>query len=524
MTEDGGVEGLNYAYDSNRWLISVKAVIKGSSQKPTVREYTYDTQGKVSEIKEYPGFASDTDTCITKTYTYDDFDRVSTMVYKKGSEVLESYAYKYDKNNLITEKTEINNTAKQDADKVNVTKAYTYDALGQLTKTEITDHKDNDKKSSIEYTYDKAGNRIGRVKGSAETTYTYNGLDQLLTAVTERGGSEVSRSTYTYDMNGNQVKESDTKTNTTTVNSYDAENRLSKVTVTDASSGTGETTKVVQENLYNGEGQRICKTEGATEVNYFYQDGVVSYTTEGSADTKNIQNLLGLEGNIIAAEECTTDNYNYHLYQKDVQGSTSSILDETGAGELSYEYDDFGETEQKGTDTFQNEICYTGGIYDATTGLYYLNARHYDPETGRFLTEDTYRGELNKPDTLHLYAYCKNNPINYIDPSGHMKKHWFNSVKWVARIIDAVLIIRGHIQGVRAIKDYIRKNKRELSESARKALIKKLHLEISKSYVVTALDLAFLFWDTSIGKIIAKGLDYADKWWGYKRNNKYILN
>lgn len=66
-----------------------------------------------------------------------------------------------------------------------------------------------------------------------------------------------------------------------------------------------------------------------------------------------------------------------------------------------------------------NEVCYTGGIYDSTTGLYYLNARYYNPEDGRFLTEDTYRGETKEPDTWHLYAYCANNPINYIDPSGH---------------------------------------------------------------------------------------------------------
>ena len=59
---------------------------------------------------------------------------------------------------------------------------------------------------------------------------------------------------------------------------------------------------VTQENLYNGNGQRIKKSEGAKETNYFYQDGVVSYTTEGSGDTKAIQNLLGIENNVIMAE------------------------------------------------------------------------------------------------------------------------------------------------------------------------------------------------------------------------------
>jgi len=53
------------------------------------------------------------------------------------------------------------------------------------------------------------------------------------------------------------------------------------------------------------------------------------------------------------------------------------------------------------------------------TGEYYLNARYYSPETGRFLTEDTYRGEVRSPETLHLYGYYANDPINKIDPSGH---------------------------------------------------------------------------------------------------------
>ena len=49
-------------------------------------------------------------------------------------------------------------------------------------------------------------------------------------------------------------------------------------------------------------------------------------------------------------------------------------------------------------------------IYDDTTELYYLNARYYNPEDGRFITEDTYTGEYSEPSSLHLYAYCQNNP------------------------------------------------------------------------------------------------------------------
>ena len=54
---------------------------------------------------------------------------------------------------------------------------------------------------------------------------------------------------------------------------------------------------------------------------------------------------------------------------------------------------------------------------DAVTGQYYLRARFYNPVIARFLSEDTYYG-----DGLNLYAYCHNNPVRYVDPSGHIKK------------------------------------------------------------------------------------------------------
>ena len=89
---------------------------------------------------------------------------------------------------------------------------------------------------------------------------------------------------------------------------------------------------------------------------------------------------------------------------------------------FSYWYNDFGEaeeTKESGYSSFDNERQYTGAVYDDSTGLLYLNARFYDPQTGRFISRDTYRGEPNNAGTWHLYAYCANNPVNYVDPSGH---------------------------------------------------------------------------------------------------------
>jgi len=58
-------------------------------------------------------------------------------------------------------------------------------------------------------------------------------------------------------------------------------------------------------------------------------------------------------------------------------------------------------------------------MYDEETGLYYLKSRYYDPETARFLNEDTYKGNVGDPLSLNLYAYCHYNPLRYFDPLGH---------------------------------------------------------------------------------------------------------
>ena len=420
-TTKNGVHALSYEYDQNGWLTKIKGEIQsedGSTEK-TVRSYTYDRYGKVKEIKDYRDLLNSSEQAVEKVYTYDSLDRVKEMTYTdlETGKVMESYQYSYDKNSNITEKTEVNNYPKEDTDKVNETKAYTYDALGRLTKTVTTDHKNDDKTKTVTYTYDKAGNRTTEDDGTTQTAYTYNGLDQLQTATKEKGTAVDEVRQYSYDANGNQTDVKNTKTGQTESYTYDAENRLSKVSVTDKDGKTA----VIQQNRYNGDGQRIQKVEGSKTTNYYYQDGVVSYTTDGE-NSQTSQNLIGTDGNILATQRYGSDHTDYLLYHKDIQGSTTSLVKEDGSADATYRYTDFGETTINGDNKAENEVCYTGGIYDHSTGLYYLNARYYNPEDGRFVTEDTYRGETAKPETGHLYAYCANNPVNYVDPSGHKAK------------------------------------------------------------------------------------------------------
>jgi RHS repeat-associated protein len=70
-------------------------------------------------------------------------------------------------------------------------------------------------------------------------------------------------------------------------------------------------------------------------------------------------------------------------------------------------------------DSSRNRFAFTGHIYDDETGLYNAKARYFDPKLGRFLTQDSYLGQIDEPPSLHRYLYGLNNPTLYIDPTGH---------------------------------------------------------------------------------------------------------
>jgi len=67
-----------------------------------------------------------------------------------------------------------------------------------------------------------------------------------------------------------------------------------------------------------------------------------------------------------------------------------------------------------------NPFLFTGEQYDKETGNYYLRARYYSPELARFLSRDTYDGQANNPISQNHYAYANDNPLRYVDPSGHI--------------------------------------------------------------------------------------------------------
>ncbi len=65
---------------------------------------------------------------------------------------------------------------------------------------------------------------------------------------------------------------------------------------------------------------------------------------------------------------------------------------------------------------------YTGQKEVVSIGLYYYGARYYDPSIGRFITEDSWPGEMVNPQSQNLYVYVMNNPLRYVDPTGNVPK------------------------------------------------------------------------------------------------------
>ena len=120
-----------------------------------------------------------------------------------------------------------------------------------------------------------------------------------------------------------------------------------------------------------------------------------------------------------------------YWYITNLQGDVIGLLDEDGNRIANYAYDAWGSllslTDASGntiTDTTHpanlNPLRYRGYYYDSETGFYYLNSRYYDPEVGRFINADGYISTGQDITGYNMFAYCLNNPVNMVDPSGEI--------------------------------------------------------------------------------------------------------
>jgi len=105
------------------------------------------------------------------------------------------------------------------------------------------------------------------------------------------------------------------------------------------------------------------------------------------------------------------------FYQYDGRGTVRLLTNSAGAVTDSYEYDAYGNLFTKQGST-PNNYLYRGEQFDSDLGLYYLRARYYNPNTGRFMSRDPEDGDQTDPKTLHKYLYTGGDPVNGWDPTG----------------------------------------------------------------------------------------------------------
>ena len=242
-------------------------------------------------------------------------------------------------------------------------------------------------------TYDRAGNRTSVQTDDRREIYSYD-RGRLRNRTVERQQDPAGSQTYTYryDAQGNTLSDGE---NTYL---YDCLNRITEI-----KTKAGD----IQKNHYDAEGLRSQMEENGKLVSFIYADREV--ITEEDEAGEHIRYIRGHE--LLASDSERARTY-YH-YACDEMGSITDITDCHGTVLNHYAYDAFGNRTVE-EETVENRFGFAGEMMDAVTGQYYLRARFYNPVIARFLSEDTYYG-----DGLNLYAYCHNNPVGYVDPSGH---------------------------------------------------------------------------------------------------------
>ena len=398
---------LSYEYDGSSRLISVK-----DSEGNRAVSYAYDTEGSLSERQAANG--------LKTTYGYDYQNRLTSMTNETGKGVVSKYSSTYLKNGQKAE--EVSTVMDKKGKSTKKTAAYTYDMLGRITRETKTGRED------ISYTYDANNNRKQMTIGNKTTAYQYNKNDELLRTDTLHTDTEKNDVViYKNDKNGNRlatvnrseipaeakdtsyidvdVTLGDNQLNDNVVNHYNALNQL-----------TETLTKNYKVSFtYDAEGLRTGKTVNGEKTVYVWDgDQVVMELSKGGAVQKRY-----IRGNdLVYADKGENTEKTY--YVTDMHGNVVQLLDESGNVTKTYEYDSFG-NEVKPEKKDENLYRYCGEYYDKETEEVYLRARYYEPGVGRFITRDTYTGESDEPLSLHLYTYCANDGVNYVDCDGNAR-------------------------------------------------------------------------------------------------------
>ena len=379
LTRNGQAEmNQSYAYDKLNRLISV------SENGAVIAAYSYDNKG--NRIQTVSGGN-------TTNYTYNIANLLTSQA--TGDKLIEQYTYYLNGN----QKTKTSN---------GILTTYEYDGMNRLSKENDT-----------EYSFDDFGNRKSMTSGNTTTNYTYD-LNNRLTKSIEKTGDETKTTSMFYDKNGNQVSKAvmtnkpfgENVTGDYTVSQNSDENvALYEYNCYNQLVGV-DTNGIISSYTYAPDGMRASKTVAGNTTNYVYDNAnVILEITTGGVN----KYFRGLE--IIK-----NDDDIYYFYNG--QGDVSALADNAGNTVANYIFDAYGNQSEE--NTVYNPFGYRGEYTDSESGLVYLRARMYDPQTGRFINEDPAR------DNYNWYVYCDSNPNNRVDPYG---TNWFT--EFIRDVFDA---------------------------------------------------------------------------------------
>ena len=400
-TTDSSVDGT---------ISAITTTIPGQLDVTSKYEYN-DLRQLEKKTVTVPNQNRGTTTVYTRGYTYSviaedkDCNRVGTRLastaYTFGSSS-RSFDYTYDAAGNIQTVT----TGGTNVPAAAASKTYTYDAQGQLA-TETNGG------ASRAYAYDTVGNiRSVTTDGAVIKSFGYTNPSwpDLLTSVTVGGTTkdilyEGQTQTSGVPSSGNPV---------TYYNGKDYSFAWTKGRQLTEATVDGQNVKYA----YDMSGVRSSKQVGDTTYTYTTLSGKVMRQQWGEKSLEFVYDDGNQPFAMIYNDGSTSTLYYYVL---NAQGDVIALLNANGTLAASYNYGAWGNcTVYDSSDAAigdLNPLRYRGYYYDAETGFYYLQSRYYDPAICRFINADGLftDGFIG----ANLFAYCANNPVNTVDPTGN---------------------------------------------------------------------------------------------------------
>lgn len=258
----------------------------------------------------------------------------------------------------------------------------------------------------------------------------------------DAASNRINSSGYEYDNAGNQTRAQVTSSTYQRFR-YDAANRLVQVLA-------DNNTTVLASNTYGASNLRLVSQEGTLRTYYAWSGGATigEYIESGSSTTPSWSKSYIFLGSrllsILTPNGGGGEAVQYHHPDKLGTRVVTNPADGSFFEQVTLPFGSALAAESTGATNRR----FTSYDRSTSTGLDYAVNRHYDPQQGRFTQVDPAgmkATSLEHPQTLNLYAYCNNDPINHTDPSGlgffSFLKKLFKFLIKVAIVVALVLAV-----------------------------------------------------------------------------------